>query len=326
MPKKNQSKKLRVKARVRPKSYPHLEIEESDKHTSLKKLSSSLVGSAGEDSVKIHSKLLSNSRFPIIHRQMIASHINQISGNRYIQKVMLGLQDIRRADKGLVQRNKMKRQFPQVRELKSLGAIQLAPTGKRWKGRGGSKYAPLPWTTDELNRMKSSELKKAKTAKDRKLLDQKYFRGEQVIKHWNNRYGNWKFPLFDLWAQWFQAHMKEFGKFEFYPDKLWRAFLRKRAASASPWKREVAINPFWPEKNKVKYELYKDELESRDPTSVEFYKPYSKFINSTKPHELVEPPKNAQKFLKKSSYTKPMSNKELKVEIKRLRKVLKLDK
>jgi hypothetical protein len=80
-----------------------------------------------------------------------------------------------------------------------------------------------------------------------------------------------------------------------------------------------------PEKNKVRYEMYKDELESRDPTSIEFNPAYAKYVNREKPHDLVEPPAAAQKFLKDSPYADPIvSNAKLKAEIARLRKVLKL--
>jgi hypothetical protein len=204
--------------------------------------------------------------------------------------------------------------------------IQLAPNKQKWGGRGGSKWAPLPWTHDELKRLKAADLRDASTEKDRRLLEQKYFIGEQVIKNWDNRYGNWHEPVTDPWARWFQVHMKDFGRFSYYPDKLWRAFLSKRAESAGLLHREVFINPFGPGADAMRYELYKDELECRDPTSFEFYKSYSKYIDPQNPHARVDPPKDAQTFMKDSSYTKPMSNSELRKEIARLRKVLKLDK
>jgi len=254
-----------------------------------------------------HIALLKTSGFDK-ERSNLVLNLQQAYGNRYVQRLV-----------GSIQSQPKK-------ELKSPDTVQLAPSKPEWGGRGGSKYAPLPWTYDELKRMKDAELRNAKTKKDKELLDQKYFRGEQVIKNWDNRYGNWKFPCTDEWAQWFQLRMKEFGKFSYYPDKLWREFLSKRAEGSLVGGREVAINPFWPEKDKVRYELFKDELESRDPTSVEFYRGYSKYINPVKPRDLVEPPKDAQKFLKESAYADPMTNNQLRTEIKRLRKVLKLEK
>jgi hypothetical protein len=309
MPKQKRTTHLQAKQNAQQKSKPDLRIEQTEERTSPEKLSNSLAGSAGDDPVQTHAVLLSNTRIPIIQRQVIATQIGQMAGNQYLQRVILQRQGIPSKEKGSVQDNKVDpRLIAQVKELVSPSIIQLAPSKPRWRGRGGSKWAPLPWTYDELKRLKAAELRDAKTEKDRRLLNQKYFRGEQVIKNWNNRYGKWAFPLTDPWAQWFQSQMKPYGKFSYRPDELWRAFLRKRATSASPWHREVAINPFWPEKEKVQYELYKDELESRDPTSIEFFKPYSKYIDSARPRALVEPPKKAQKFLIESSYAKPMSN------------------
>ena len=100
--------------------------------------------------------------------------------------------------------------------------------------------------------------------------------------------------------------------------------MTRRAASSGLLSREVAINPFGHKKEKVQYELFKDELESRDPTSVEFYKRYAKYINPKKPHAFVDPPFKAQKYLKDSQYADPMTNRKLRSEINRLRKVLKL--
>jgi len=212
----------------------------------------------------------------------------------------------------------------------SSSRLQMTPEKKRWGGRPGSKWAPVPWTYDELNRLKAAERHYAKTKEDKRLLEQKYFRGEQVIKNWDNRYGKWDSRgLADPYAHWFQSEMKPSptsNRFSFNPKVLWTRFLRKRASSMGLLEREVAINPFWPEKDKVRYLLYKDELEIRDPTSLEFYKPYAKYVNPAKPRALVEPPKEAQKFLKESPYAEPIvSNKKIRAEIARLRKILKLD-
>jgi len=64
---------------------------------------------------------------------------------------MLQLQDISSKEKGLVQDTKSNpRSVLQNKELILPSAIQLAPGKSRWKGRGGSKWAPLPRIHDEL--------------------------------------------------------------------------------------------------------------------------------------------------------------------------------
>jgi predicted nuclease of restriction endonuclease-like (RecB) superfamily len=105
---------------------------------------------------------------------------------------------------------------------------------------------------------------------------------------------------------------------------LWENFNKEWVRRSSLMEREVAINPFWPEREKVQYETYKDELASRDPTSLDFLEMYRPYVDPSNPEKLVDPPKRAQKYLIEENRVRPMNNAELKAEIKRLQKVLEI--
>lgn len=203
-------------------------------------------------------------------------------------------------------------------------SVQRAPDNGKWGGRGGSKWAPLPWTYAELGQMKAADLAKAKTKAEKYQVEQKYYRGKQVIKWWNEIYGNWSISGHGgPWASWFQLEMKPFGRFEYNPGKLWERFLARRASQQGLMKTETAINPFGTKADVLRYEYYKAELEGRDPTSVEFNMDYHKYIDTRDPKALVDPPKASQRFLNENSLTKPLDNLGLKLQIDILRRKLK---
>jgi peptidoglycan hydrolase-like protein with peptidoglycan-binding domain len=190
---------------------------------------------------------------------------------------------------------------------------------------------PVPWTWNDL-----------KTIKEKKLADPELVeRAKQVLIHWDIKYGKWfknnghldRFYIANnYWVEWFfnmsnipdtpVISRLEKIKFSYSPLKLLRKFGGERARQVKLLNLPMPMNPYWPEDNARRYNFYKFELEGRDPVSVDFNFNYRQYIDAENPRKLVEPPKDAQKFLISEPTTKPLNNKQLKAEIKRLEKLL----
>ncbi len=129
----------------------------------------------------------------------------------------------------------------------------------------------------------------------------------------------------DEWTYWLYDNMIR----GYYPKQLWRNFLAERARKGGHMKQKVYVKPWGQlsalEKMKTQFLYYTYELESRDPTSVEFHEPYTRYIKDPKNPTLVEPPAGAQTYLidgKKYGVVPVVSNNKLRDKISDLRKKL----
>lgn len=184
-----------------------------------------------------------------------------------------------------------------------------------------SKMPVLPWTHEMLRIWKKKELDGATISWEKEFIEEKYYRGEQVLKNWSNRYGDWGNGM-DDWGIWFNDNMTPTGGF--YPHELWYNFQREWAAKKSFYVREEFINFYLPlsTRNELLCQVYKDELRSRDPTDLNFIKEYEKYIDPHSPTTIVDPPLEAQQYPNAVSIAKPLSTADLISEINRLKEEL----
>jgi outer membrane protein OmpA-like peptidoglycan-associated protein len=157
-------------------------------------------------------------------------------------------------------------------------------------------WSEMPWTEQELQSFKNEEFNEVskypvwenQESELIRVLEERYFIGEQVIKNWNNRYGKWyDSGLNDKWANWFCNRMLDSCP-NGYPislnrqgrKQLWEDFWKALKVAGEEYGRRTAGGRAISGIKDVKYlhDWCRSEYEERDPTSLEFNINYRDFI------------------------------------------------
>jgi len=155
-------------------------------------------------------------------------------------------------------------------------------------------WSEVPWTEQELQSFKNEDFNEyMKTghyseSEVIRIVRQKIFYGEQIIKNWNNRYGRWDYEGLKKyeWAKWFHdnetlnpsGNPKSLNRQE--KKQLLKEFLNAFKLAGEAYGRRTTGGSFISGIRDAKdhYNWCLAEYEERDPTSLQFDMNYRDFI------------------------------------------------